>query len=140
GHSLARSGRAGDGPFRPLRMSASIEPMSSLKTKVSTPLWRECVAFYCGVFGMVVAEQWEEHDDQGAILAFPDGRGEAYLELYQTDVTHDVSGMSLQFKVEDIGTFVRSLPPTLKYGGPRPRPWGSTYVYLRDPAGVLVIV
>ena len=114
--------------------------MRSLKTKVSTPLWRECVAFYYDVFGMVVAEQWEERDDQGAILAFPDGCGQAYLEFYQTDVTHDVSGISLQFKVEDIASFVESLPATLEYEGPRPRPWGSTYVYLRDPAGVQVIV
>ena len=114
--------------------------MTSLKTKVSTPLWRECVAFYGSVFGMVVAEQWEEHDDEGAILAFANGQGEAYLELYQSDHAFDVSGISLQFRVPDIQTFLRSLPIGLEYEGPSLRPWGSTYVYLRDPAGVLVIV
>jgi catechol 2,3-dioxygenase-like lactoylglutathione lyase family enzyme len=114
--------------------------MTSLKTKVSTPLWRECVAFYSGIFGMVVAEQWEEHDDQGAILAFSNGRGEAYLELYQADRAYDVSGISLQFRVPDLQSFLQSLPIGLEYEGPSLRPWGSTYVYLRDPAGVLVIV
>lgn len=114
--------------------------VTSLKTKVSTPVWRECVAFYRRVFGMVVAEQWEEPDDQGAILAFADGRDEAYLELYLSDRTYDLSGISLQFKVPDLQAFIQSLPDGLAYEGPTRRPWGSTYAYLRDPAGVLVIV
>lgn len=114
--------------------------MMSLKTKVSTPRWRESVAFYCSHFGMSVVEEWDEHNDQGAILAFRNGCREAFLELCRVDKVQDLSGLSLQFKVQDIESFVRKMPTNLEYEGPKTRPWGSTYVYLHDPAGVLVIV
>lgn len=114
--------------------------MISLKTKISTPQWRECQAFYEQTFGMIVAEAWDEPADKGVILALRDGRSEAYLELYDTRTTHDLSGLSLQFKVDDADAFVRGLSSNVSYEGPKARPWGSRYVYLRDPAGVSVIV
>lgn len=112
----------------------------SLKTKISTPLWRECADFYRLIFNMQVVEEWNHADDKGVILAFHDGSGEAYLELYHAETEHDVSALSLQFKVDAVADFIESLPDYVDYEGPTPRPWGSTYVYLRDPAGVMIVV
>ena len=114
--------------------------MTTLKTKISTPKWRECQAFYQTVFGMVIAEAWDEPGDRGVILAFENGRQEAFVELYDTDATHDFSGLSLQFRVDDLDHFLESLPDSIAREGPTPRPWGSTYVYLNDPAGVPIVV
>jgi catechol 2,3-dioxygenase-like lactoylglutathione lyase family enzyme len=114
--------------------------MFTLKTKISTPKWRECVAFYEGVFGMKVAEAWDEPDDRGAILTFREGKQEAFLELYEVNEEHDLRGLSLQFKTPSITDFLASLSKSIPYEGPVRRPWGSTYVYLRDPAGTLVVV
>lgn len=112
----------------------------SLKTKISTPLWRECADFYRLIFNMQVAEEWDHADDKGVILAFNDGSGEAYLEIYDTQTEHDFTGLSLQFKVDAVADFIASLPEYIEFEGPTPRPWGSTYVYLRDPAGVQLVV
>jgi len=112
----------------------------SLKTKISTSKINETRAFYESVFDMRVVEEWDSHDDNGVILSFENGKDEAYLEIYDTSKTHDFAGLSLQFKVDDVKAFARKLPDNLDYEGPKSRPWGSTYLYLEDPAGVLVIV
>ena len=112
----------------------------TLKTKISTPNLTESRAFYETIFGMVVAGEWDEPDDKGVILKFEDGGNEGFLEIYHTPVTHDFKGLSLQFRVDDLKGFIAKLPTHLEFDGPTPRPWGSTYLYLRDPAGIQVIV
>ncbi len=112
----------------------------SLKTKISTPLFDETIAYYKAVFGMEIAQEWDKDDDKGAILVFADGRNEAFLEVYYDARAHDFSGLSLQFRLDDLNGFVETLPPSIDREGPRPRPWGSTYLYLRDPNDIMVIV
>lgn len=112
----------------------------SLKTKVSTPKLAEMRAFYETVFGMEIVEEWNDPDDKGVILAFQNGRSEAYLEIYDAAESYDFSGVSLQFKVDDLTRFIATLPENVSYEGPKPRPWGSTYLYLRDPENILIII
>jgi catechol 2,3-dioxygenase-like lactoylglutathione lyase family enzyme len=112
----------------------------SLKTKVSTPKYRETLAFYEGVFGMTVAEEWNDPGDVGAILAFSNGQREAYLEIYYVDDQKDFDGLSLQFRVESMADFLTTLSDDVEFDGPTERPWGSTYLYLRDPNNIQVIV
>lgn len=112
----------------------------SLKTKITTPKMDDTAAFYRRVFDMQVAEEWDEEDDRGVILAFTDSREEAYLEIYDGDVVPDFSSLSLQFKVDDLAGFKAALPVDIESNGPIARPWGSSYLYLRDPNGVQVIV
>ncbi|MEQ8300819.1 MAG: VOC family protein [Hyphomonas sp.] len=112
----------------------------SLKTKISTTRLADTRAFYESVFGMVVAEEWDEPGDKGVILAFRDSAGEAYLEIYDSDQIHEFSGLSLQFKVDSLHDFIGALPSGTVREGPKPRPWGATYLYLTDPNGIQVIV
>ncbi len=112
----------------------------SLKTKITTSKMAETATFYRDVFGMQVAEEWDEPDDRGVILAFADSRREAYLEIYDGDLTPDFSCVSLQFKVDDVEAFRDALPRSVECEGPKARPWGSTYLYLRDPNDIQVIV
>lgn len=114
--------------------------MASLKTKITTPELASTAAFYRRVFGMQVAEEWDEPGDRGVILSFEPSDGEAYLEIFHGDDTFDFSGLSLQFKVENLIEFRASLPAGIDYTGPTLRPWGSTYLYLRDPNDIQVIV
>ncbi len=112
----------------------------SLKTKISTPRYDETIDYYKGAFGMALAEAWDKPDDRGAILVFDNGRDEALFEIYYSDEIHDFSGLSLQFRVRDLNAFLEKLPGQYEYEGPKPRPWGATYLYLRDPNGILIIV
>ncbi|MEL6364541.1 MAG: VOC family protein [Pseudomonadota bacterium] len=114
--------------------------IASLKTKISTPLISETRAFYERAFGMSVLEEWDDADDRGVILVPPGGRTEALLEIYYCEKATDLSGVSLQFKVSSVSEFKAALPDDVDFTGPTPRPWGATYLYLKDPAGVAVIV
>lgn len=113
---------------------------ASLKTKIITAKLDETRAWYQRVFGLVVAEEWSEPGDRGCILVFPDGLGEALLEIYLGETAYDFSGVSLQFRVPDLEAFRKSLPGDLAYAGPNRRPWGSVYLYLRDPNDIAVTV
>lgn len=112
----------------------------SLKTKISTPLFDETVTYYKEIFGMVIGQEWEKPDDKGAILLFKDGENEALLEVYFSEKNHDFSGLSLQFRVDSLDAFMKTLPKSVSYEGPRDRPWGSRYLYLRDPNDIMIIV
>ncbi len=121
--------------------SSLFPPMHfSLKTKITTPLVQESIDYYQQVFGMQILEEWDEPIDRGAILAFADSREEALLEIYYDENTHDFSGLGLQFRADNLARFIDQLPPGIEYDGPKPRPWGSTYLYLKDPNGILVVV
>jgi catechol 2,3-dioxygenase-like lactoylglutathione lyase family enzyme len=111
-----------------------------LKTKITTPFLEATRDFYESLFTMEVVEAWSEPDDRGVILGFVGGPREAVLEIYDDSRRHDFSGISLQFKVEDIERFVSAIPSTYEFRGPVERPWGSKYVYLTDPNGISVIV
>lgn len=89
---------------------------------------------------MTVAEQWNDPGDVGAILAFPEGSQEAYLEVYFVEDQRDFGGLSLQFKVDSLGEFIKTLPEDIDFEGPTARPWGSHYVYLRDPNEIQIVV
>ncbi len=112
----------------------------SLKTKISTPRYQETRDFYQRLFGMTVAEEWDSEDDVGVILTFAEPRGEAFLEIYRCNEVHNFDGLSLQFRTDDLEGFVDALPDELAYEGPKDRPWGSRYVYIRDPNDILLIV
>ena len=115
-----------------------MEQMLSLKTKIICPNWREVANFYCAHFGMEIIEEWDEPGDKGVILGFP-GRRETLLELYD-GAASDLSGVSLQFRVEDVDAFAAGLEVSIERDGPSDRPWGARYLIFADPAGVRIVV
>ncbi len=110
----------------------------SLKTKVICPNWREVADFYRRHFDMETVEEWDEAGDKGVILAFGERR-EVLLELYDGPAS-DLSGISLQFRVEDVDAFTAGLDPSIERDGPSDRPWGARYLIFSDPAGVRIVV
>ena len=112
----------------------------SLKFKISTPFFEQSVEFYRQVLGMHLVEEWDSPGDKGAIMGLSGGHDEALLEIWYSEEKQDFSGLSLQFRIENLADFVNALPESVDYDGPRPRPWGSTYLYLRDPSDILVVV
>lgn len=111
-----------------------------MKTKITTPRLAETRAFYESLFDLSVVEEWDEPGDRGVILQFPDGHREALLELYDGSGTQDFAGLSLQFRVGSLESFISGLPAGVPFEGPNQRPWGSTYLYMRDPNDIQVIV
>ncbi len=100
---------------------------SSLKTKITTPRLAETCEFYVACLGMRIVEEWRDPDDAGCILALAGDGQEALLELYEGGQAEGFSGLSLQFRTENLAAFRANLPVTIEYSGPFARPWGSTY-------------
>ena len=113
---------------------------SALKTKITTSRLAATRDFYVESLGMRVIEEWREDQDVGCILALGTGQGDAYLEIWEGSQPSDFSGLSLQFRTEDLARFGASLPAGIQARGPVKRPWGSTYLYLTDPNGISVVV
>ena len=113
---------------------------STLKTKITTSRLAETRDFYIACLGMRVVEEWREENDVGCILALAGEGCEALLEVYQGPQPSDFSGLSLQYRTENLSDLMASLPTGTQVRGPVKRPWGSTYLYLTDPNGVSVIV
>lgn len=113
---------------------------SSLKTKITTPILAETCAFFVTCLGMRVVEEWREENDVGCILTLSGDGREALLEIYEGASVEGFTGLSLQFRTEDLAAFKAGLPSTIECRGPITRPWGSSYLYLTDPNGISVIV
>lgn len=112
----------------------------SLKAKITTPLFQESLDYYQQVLRMQIVEKWDKPNDRGAILAFSDSREEAFVEIYYAKDPHNFSGLSLQFRVDNLERFIEVLPESIERDGPKKRPWGGTYLYLRDPNNISIIV
>lgn len=70
----------------------------------------------------------------------PGGMQETFLEIYYADRSSDFARLSLQFRVGCLDAFVASPPKTISHEEPTARPWGSTYLYIRDPNDIQIIV
>lgn len=115
--------------------------MTGLKTRIETTRFEASVDFYRDILGMSVLDEWDDADDRGAILGFgPAASGGAFIEIAHSESVADHEGISLQFRVSDLDGMSRRLDGRWAYRGPETRPWGSRYLYLRDPAGVRVIL
>lgn len=112
---------------------------TGLKVRLQTADIPSTVAFYRDVLGLEVVDQWSGDDDAGVILGLEDAAGAAFLEFGEV-ASPDNGAASVQFRVEDMASFLRRLGDRWEVDGPHERPWGSVYSYLRDPNGVQVIV
>ena len=115
-------------------------PVTSLKTRITTPRLAETVAWYRDLLSLKVAEEWNEPGDRGCILALPGTGQEAYLEICEAAGTADFSGLSLQFRIGDVDAFKAPDEPRFKSRGPVDRPWGSRYLFFTDPNGIMVVL
>lgn len=114
---------------------------TGLKVRIETDLFDECLQFYTHHLGMNTLESWDRGDDRGAILGFNTAtKGEAFLELAYEASPKSYEGLSLQFRVPNLTSVENKLRECVEYAGPKERPWGSSYLYLTDPAGVSVII
>ncbi len=116
-----------------------MQPLS-LKTRISTPHFEQTQSFYQDLFGLVVVEDWDEPGDRGVILALDDQRIDALLEIRRAGDEARFDGLSLQLRVADVEAFIARVRDRVVFEGPKARPWGSRYVYLRDPNDIQVIV
>jgi catechol 2,3-dioxygenase-like lactoylglutathione lyase family enzyme len=113
--------------------------LRSLKTKIVTPRVDETRDWYRDLLGLVVLEEWNEPGDKGCILGIHP-TGEAFLELHHSEESFDFGGLGLQFRVDDVSTLHVPEDERFAHSGPADRPWGSRYLFFKDPNGVSVVI
>ena len=112
----------------------------SLKTRITTPRLERTRDWYRDLLNLTVIEEWDEPGDKGCILGFGGSRSEALLEIYSGAEVGDFSALSLQFRVENLDLLDIPDEPRFTRRGPEDRPWGSRYLFLTDPNGIMVVI
>ena len=120
----------------------------TLKTMLRARDFDAARAFYVDVLGLPVVEEWDSDGDRGCIVGF--GSGGGFLEILAPDRAHPKhrpefeepvanDKIELQIHVDDVGDWAVRLEGRVTIeDGPVTRPWGNTYLWIRDPDGVRV--
>ncbi len=124
----------------------------SCKTVIRTKNFEASKAFYLDVMGLHIVETYDDGDgSRGLIFRFGDEKSNAFLEISEIQASHyyyqDAFGaslkndkMDLQLRTEDMPYWERQIKEKWEARGPVLRPWGSHYLYLRDPDGLQIII
>ncbi len=117
------------------------------KTVIRTRDFKSSCTFYKEVLGLEIAESWNNDLDCGCI--FSTG-GSGSIEISYLEPGHDYFRsvftapaslkMDIQLATKDMDGWVNRLSPLWEYKGPVSRPWGTQYLYLRDPDDVQIII
>ncbi len=122
----------------------------SIKTTIRVKNIQVSKSFYTEVLKMEIVEEYGS-DSLGCIIRVGGETGNALIELsqipedhyyfdeaYQKNVVNDK--IDLQIKTDNVDAWVQSLKGIWEARGPVDRPWGSKYLYLRDPDGIQIII
>lgn len=121
----------------------------SLKTKVRSRDLAASRAFYVGLLGLEVVEEWDDPGDRGFIVGF--GPGGGFLEMLAVDPEHPGhlaafegpvanDKIELQIRVDSVDAWAERLAESVEIEGPVSRPWGNHYLWIRDPDGVRIAI
>jgi len=114
--------------------------LTGIKTRIETDRYQETLHFYSELLGLKVIREWNDGADTGAVLGLPDTDASGYLEIAAVPEARASSGFCLQFRTDELNKSMHELAGKVEHSLPEVKPWGSTYVYLTDPAGNRVIV
>ncbi|HNP18111.1 MAG TPA: VOC family protein [Fulvivirga sp.] len=125
----------------------------SLKTVIRTRGFEASKSFYVGLLNLEIVEEYDDgNGSRGLILRFGDENSNAFMEISEILESHDYyqppfskaienDKLDIQLKTNDIGYWAKLLKEKQwPFRGPVPRPWGSQYLYLRDPDGLHIII
>jgi catechol 2,3-dioxygenase-like lactoylglutathione lyase family enzyme len=120
-----------------------------MKFTIRTAGFEKSIRFYSEFLGLESIESWNEKTDRGIIFEIGDSARIEISEVYAQDENYrkefaeilKSEKVDIQLKVDELGHWIKKLEKhNWPYRGPVHRPWGSTYVYLKDPDGVKIIL
>jgi len=126
--------------------------LSEVKTVIRTKDFKVSKKFYSEILGLKIVEEYNgEKGVQGCILRIGKSNSSSFIEIsainsdhYYFDSSFDKNiendKIDLQIKTNSIDYWTNYLKGKWKARGPVDRPWGSRYLYLRDPDGLQIII
>jgi catechol 2,3-dioxygenase-like lactoylglutathione lyase family enzyme len=134
------------------RNNINQDNLVSLKTVIRTKDFVASKKFYTQILNLKIVEEYDgEKGVRGCIFRIGRQDNNAFLEISEIDMDHyyfDTSfnknikndKIDIQIKTDSIGYWADHLKGRWKVEGPVDRPWGSKYLYLRDPDGLQIII
>ncbi len=124
----------------------------SLKTVIRTKDFEASKNFYTQVLQLEIIEEYDDGDgSKGLIMRFGPEGSNAFFEISEIEKTHTYYQEAFSSTVENDKTGIQLKTDTMEFWatllkekwnarGPILRPWGSYYLYLRDPDGLQIII
>ncbi|WP_109300257.1 VOC family protein [Aquimarina sp. AU474] len=124
----------------------------SLKTVIRTKDFNASKRFYTQVLNLEIVEKYNDGDgSQGLILRYGSENSNAFFEISEISSDHyyhqkpfddklENDKIDIQLRTENIAYWASHLKEKWIARGPVFRPWGSQYLYLRDPDGLQIII
>ena len=126
--------------------------LASLKTVIRTKDFEASKRFYTQVLNLEIVEDYDDgNGSKGLIMRFGPEGSNAFFEISEIMDDHnyyqkafsetfenDKSG--IQLRTDNVEYWATRLKDKWHARGPILRPWGSHYLYLRDPDGLQIII
>ncbi len=124
----------------------------SIKTVIRTKDFEASKAFYTEILKLETAEIYDDGDgSKGVILRLGPPGSNAFVEISEISDHHSYyqpafsqgfenDKTDLQIKTDNVQYWAERLQEKWSARGPVLRPWGSHYLYLRDPDGLQIII
>ncbi len=124
----------------------------SLKTAIRTKNFEASKIFYTQILNLEIIQEYDDgNGSKGVILRFgPEGSNalfeiseikdyhDYYQEAFSKNLENDKT--DIQLRTNDVDYWATRLKAKWTARGPVLRPWGSYYLYLRDPDGLQIII
>lgn len=124
----------------------------SLKTVIRTRDFEASKTFYTQILNLEIVEEYDDEDgSKGVIVRVGSERSNAFIEIseikkehryfqeaFDEDIENDKTG--IQIATHTIDYWANKLQGKWNARGPVLRPWGSRYLYLRDPDELQIII
>ena len=134
-------------------LSNNDKSLLSLKTAIRTRDLEAAKAFYTQILDLEIEEEFDDgNGSRGCILRIGPPQSNAFLELSEISQAHSYYQRAFSEKLENdkIDLQIRTLnvdywasrlkESSWEAWGPADRPWGSRYLYLKDPDGLQIII
>lgn len=124
----------------------------SSKTVIRTKDFVASKSFYTEILNLQIAEEYDDgNGSRGMILRLGSEASNAFIEISEIKNYHEyfqeafVEGFKndktdIQIRTTNIEFWAKRLQEKWQARGPVLRPWGSYYLYLRDPDGLQIII
>ena len=125
--------------------------MLSLKTVIRTQDFEASKLFYTQALKLKIIEEYNDDNGvKGIILSLGEGNNglieiseisdlnQSFQLAFDKAVSNDK--ISLQIKTDDIASWSLHLKNRYECTGPILKPWNASYLYLRDPDGIQIVL
>ncbi|MDN5204702.1 VOC family protein [Fulvivirgaceae bacterium BMA10] len=133
-----------------IKNSSEHVDLLSLKTVIRTRDFETSKKFYTEILNLAIVEEYSG-ENRGCIVRLGPENSNAFFEIseipeghyyYDPSFSHTVANdkIDIQIRTDSVDYWANRLKEKWEARGPIERPWGSHYLYLKDPDGLQIII